>query len=171
MTRISSLLALLITAAALGGFREPVDAFAKRSIPVWLDAEGRVIAQMVRPGILYLYTRDQAGRVVRVQAQTGNFNLKSKTIPSGGTAVWVHVFEYDERGHLTRELDCLGNVHELGTPNCLEVDPVRGTAIPDHRHGGEPQGPSDRPARRVATFEYDEEGRILKRDTKEARND
>jgi hypothetical protein len=138
MKRVLGLGTLLVAATALGGSHGPRDSSGpSRTMPIWRDAEGRILAKMVSSRMLLLYTWDSGDRVVRIDARTGRFDLRSRTTPSDGEHLWTHCFLYSDGGNLAGEHDCKGEFHELDPRGRHHVDLDRGTALVGHRHGHE----------------------------------
>ena len=124
----------------------------------WLDQEGRVVAWSISPSQLLLYSREAAGRIVRIEFWTGSFDRSSRTVPPEGNFHWVHLFEYDKHGRPVVEMDCRGVAHSLEPRTSLKSLERIGTLLTNHRHPI-PAPPTPIPAK-VTKFEYDVSGRI-----------
>ncbi len=121
-------------ALALAAFLAPdTSGRAKPLGKDWLE-HGRVIKRLDKQGRLFLYTYDDAGRLVGMDGIAVRFDAARPESVECSPAAWSHRWTFDAEGRLTSEIECSGRRHDFDWTDERKIDADAGTALKAHRH-------------------------------------
>ena len=128
-----AILLMAIHLALVGNARPDSSGYIHSGTREWKDDAGRVIKRVDSQGRMFLFTWDEAGRLVRIAGVAGRFNPRTPDGRAPGGEEWVHSFfyGYGPRG-LVGEIDCRGERHEYLEPRDFNLK-----GWTDHRHVAE----------------------------------